>query len=120
MQTFRIIHYPSPDSLGIDVYTSSVFRKTELEYQFDALVRRLKPGESAEYMKEDNIFFYPSLAYVENENGILYTYTTQGHKCKSKYNYAENGVKKVDGSTQKQKVCQKNLKSTKITFPQAV
>ena len=84
MTTYRIIHYTNNNPLGADIYKTNVFRQTELQSQFEALVKRLQPGESAEYMKEDNKRFYPSMLYVENENGILYTYTPQGYKKRSK------------------------------------
>lgn len=86
MTTYRIIHYTNESQLGKDVFTTKTFRQTELQQQFESLVKRLKPGESAEYMKEDAKRFYPSILYVENENGILYTYTPTGHKKRSKYN----------------------------------
>lgn len=53
MTTYRIIHYTTDSQLGKDVYKTNVFRQTELQAQFESLVKRLKPGESAEYMKED-------------------------------------------------------------------
>lgn len=86
MTTYRIIHYDSANPLGKDVYTSNVFNQTELQQQFETLVKSLKDGESAEYMKEDNKMFYPSMAYVERENGKLFTYTPNGYKKLSKYN----------------------------------
>lgn len=84
--TYRITKYTNDNPIGEDVFTSTVFMQTELQSQFEKLVRQLKPGESAEYMKEDSKHFYPSMAYVENEGGILYCYTQQGYKKKSKYN----------------------------------
>lgn len=86
MTIYSIIHYTSADPIGKTVHKTDTFNKTDLQSKFDALVKQLKPGESAEYMKEDNKRFYPSLAYVENENGVLYSYTTKGHKVKSKHN----------------------------------
>lgn len=84
MTTYRIIHYTKENQLGDTVFSLDYFRKTELEGQFYTLVKKLKPGESAEYMKEDAKQFYPSMLYVENENGILYSYTP--HRKLSKYN----------------------------------
>lgn len=86
MKVYRIIHYQNTSPLGVDVFKSDKFCKSELESQFQALAKKLLPGESAEYMKEDDKYFYPSMAYVENENGTLYTYTAKGHKIKSKHN----------------------------------
>ncbi len=86
MRVYRIIHYTNDQPLGVDIYKSETFRKTELEQQFHDLAKRLKPGESAEYMKEDEKFFYPSMLYVENEGGTLYSYTANGHRRISKYN----------------------------------
>lgn len=83
---YRIIHYKEGSDLGTDIHKTTTFRQTELQSIFENLVRRLQPGESAEYMKEDSKYFYPSMAYVENENGTLYTYTAQGYKKVSKYN----------------------------------
>ena len=84
--TYSIIHYSLENPIGEDYYTSTVFNQTELQNQFETLVKRLKPGESAEYMKEDSKKFYPSMLYVENENGKLYSYTYTGRKKLSKYN----------------------------------
>jgi len=84
--TYRIIHYTATSQLGTDVYKTNVFRQTELQQQFETLVKKLKPGESAEYMKEDSKRFYPSMLYVENENGVLYSYTYNGFRRVSKYN----------------------------------
>jgi hypothetical protein len=86
MTTYKIIHYTSIDPIGNTIHKTNTFNKTELQSKFDALVKRLKPGESVEYMKEDDKYFYPSMAYVENENGVLYAYTAKGHKVKSKHN----------------------------------
>lgn len=86
MKTFSIIHYTAIDPIGNTIYKTNTFNKIELQNKFDALVKQLKPGESAEYMKEDDKYFYPSMAYVENENGVLYAYTAKGHKVKSKHN----------------------------------
>lgn len=86
MTTYRIIHYTNDSQLGKDVFKTNVFRQTELRSQFESLVKKLKPGEAAEYMKEDEKKFYPSMVYVENENGILYSYTPKGHRRVSKYN----------------------------------
>ena len=86
MTKYSIIYYSLENPIGEDYYTSKVFNQTELQSQFESLVKKLKPGESAEYMKEDNKRFYPSMQYVENENGKLYSYTYTGHKKVSKYN----------------------------------
>lgn len=86
MTTYHIIHYTKESQLGDTVFSLDYFRKTELESQFYALVKKLKPGESAEYMKSDNRNFYPSIMYIENENGTLYSYTHTGHRKVSKYN----------------------------------
>ncbi|HEY3525606.1 MAG TPA: hypothetical protein VGK47_05380 [Nitrososphaeraceae archaeon] len=86
MATYRIIHYTPGNPLGTDVFKTDIFRSSELEQQFETLVNKLQPGESAEYMKEDEKYFYPSMAYVENDNGTLYSYTHKGHRRTSKYN----------------------------------
>ena len=86
MTTYRIIHYTKSDPAGSTIFSLDYFRNTELESQFYLLVKKLKPGESAEYMKEDEKQFYPSMLYVENENGTLYSYTHTGHRKVSKYN----------------------------------
>lgn len=86
--TFIIIYYTNTSPLGEDVFTTNVFNKTELETQFKNLCDKLQNGESAEYMKEDNKRFYPSMLYVEKENDILYSYTYTGKKRISKYNTA--------------------------------
>jgi hypothetical protein len=95
MTTYKIIHYTNESQLGIDVYKTNVFRQTELQAQFESLVKKLKPGESAEYMKEDAKQFYPSMLYVENQNGILYSYTPKGHKRYSMYNDLLTATKKT-------------------------
>lgn len=69
MTTYRIIHYTTDCPLGNDYFTTTTFRQTELQNQFELLVSKLKDGESAEYMKEDKIYFHPSMLYVEKENG---------------------------------------------------
>lgn len=86
MTTYKIIHSTDTNQIGNTIHKTNTFNKTDLQNKFDALVKQLKPGESAEYMKEDDKYFYPSMAYVENENGTLYTYTAKGHKVKSKHN----------------------------------
>jgi len=86
MTTYKIIHYSSENPLGKIIFSLDYFRKTELENQFHTLAKILKPGESAEYMKEDEKQFYPSMLYVFNENGKLYSLTHTGHKRLSKYN----------------------------------
>lgn len=88
MTTYKIIHYGTIEPIGNTIHQTNTFNKTELQNKFDTLVKELKPGESAEYLKEDDKYFYPSMAYVENENGTLYTYTAKGHKVKSKHNQA--------------------------------
>ncbi len=80
MTTYKIIHYTKNAPLGENVFTSNVFRKTELQSQFDALVKKLNDGESAEYMKENSTHFYPSMLYVEKQNGKLYRYDYCGNK----------------------------------------
>lgn len=86
MTTYRLIKYDPANPLGQNIVVATTFRQTELQSQFQTLVKSLQPGESAEYMKEDEEYFYPSMAYVENENGILYSYTAKGHRRVSKYN----------------------------------
>lgn len=96
MQTiYRIIHYTSGNDLGINIHVTNTFNKTELQSIFERLVRGLKVGESAEYMKEDAKYFYPSMAYVENIGGKLYTYTATGHKKLSKYNQQKLVTKQI-------------------------
>jgi len=86
MTTYRIIHYTNAVPLGIDVVKTNTFKKTELEQHFETTAKKLSDGESVEFMKEDNVYFYPSMAYVVKENGILYSYTASGNKRISKYN----------------------------------
>ena len=86
MTTYRIIHYTKDSVLGTDIHKTNTFNKTELETIFHSLVKQLQPGESAEYMKEDDKWFYPTMMYVENENGKLYTHTATGKRKLSKYN----------------------------------
>jgi hypothetical protein len=87
MTTYRIIHYTKECQLGIDVFKSKTFNKTDLESRFYSLVKKLQPGESAEFMKEDAKFFYPSIQYVVNEGGKLWCYAINGNRRESKYNY---------------------------------
>jgi len=89
MTTYYILHYTTADPLGKEIYKTNVFRQTELQNQFKDLCRRLESGESAEYMKVDEKYYYPSMQYVENENGVLYSYTAKGHRRVSKYNKNE-------------------------------
>lgn len=86
MTTYHIIHYTNEFKPGKTIFSLTYFNKTELESQFHTLAKSLKPGESAEYMKEDGKQFYPSMLYVFNENGKLYSFTHTGHKRLSKYN----------------------------------
>ena len=80
MTTYYIIHYTATKPLGNTVFTSKKFNQAELQQQFDAVVKTLAEGESVEYLKVDNKYYYPSLQYVEKEKGILYRYTPKGAK----------------------------------------
>jgi ribosomal protein S3AE len=86
MTTYKIIHYTAKEPLGINVVETNCFKKSAMELAFESLVKKLIDGESAEYMKEDNVFFYPSMQYVVKENGVLYSYTASGNRRVSKYN----------------------------------
>lgn len=96
---YRIIHYVAGSDFGTDIHKTNTFRQTELQSIFEALVSKLKPGESAEYMKEDAKYFYPSMAYVENIGGKLYSYTAKGHKRLSRYNKPKATPKQISLTT---------------------